>query len=79
MGLAINGNRAAIGRVGTGDGFDQRGFARAVFAHNGVDLTGIKINGDIVQRYHAGVVLHDVFQRKNGCFAFQMDAPLFGI
>ena len=47
--------------MGAGDDLDQGGFARAVFADEGVDFAGAEVEGDALERLDAGEGL------GNGC------------
>ena len=48
-----------IGCVGAGDHFDQRRFARAVFADQGMDLAGPQVERNSFQGVYAGKRLAD--------------------
>ena len=43
-------NRAAVRLMRAGDDFDERGFARAVFAEQGVDFARLQIERDTLER-----------------------------
>ena len=54
MGLPPQENLARVRRVQAGEHFHQRGFARAVFAHQRVDLARLKRQRNVDQRLDAG-------------------------
>ena len=45
---------AGIGLMSAGDDFDERRFARAVFADQGVNFAGAQFEGDVLERVNAG-------------------------
>ena len=52
--LVVQQQFARAGRVHAGEDFHQRAFAGAVFAHEGVDFAGTKIEIDRFQHAYAG-------------------------
>ncbi len=52
--------------MGTGENFDQGGFARAVFTDQPVDFTGHQAQINILQRNNAGEALAHILHFKNG-------------
>ena len=52
-------DRSLVGQMGAGDHLDQRRFARAVFADQGVDFPGPEVERDTLQGLHAGKCLAD--------------------
>ncbi len=57
--LTVEQDAAAIGVIDTGQAFHQRRLARAVFAHQGMDLAGVKVEIDRLQRVDTGKALVD--------------------
>ena len=57
--LARDLDAAGIRPLGTGQDLEQRRLAGAVLAEQAVDLAGVEIERDVVQRLHAGVELGD--------------------
>ena len=53
-GLAFQPDSAAIGVIHAGQGFNQRGFTRAVFPKKGHDLAAPQAKIDVIQRFYAG-------------------------
>ena len=58
--LAVDEHRAVVGRVDAADNLDERALARAVFAHDGMDLSRQEFHGDVMQRPHAGEIFADL-------------------
>ena len=58
--LPVDVDHASVRLDGAGDDFDQRGFACAIFAQQRMDFSLDKIQRDLVERQHAGVLLGDV-------------------
>ena len=56
---ALDLDRSLVGQMGAGDHLDQRRFARAVFADQGVDFSGPEVERDPLQGVHAGKRLAD--------------------
>ena len=65
-GLAGQQDFAAIGLVDAGDDLDERRFAGAVFAEQGVDLAGIEGQRDVLQRLRGVEPLGDVAHLEDG-------------
>ena len=57
--LARDLDAAGIRTLGTGQDLEQRRLAGAVLTEQAVDLAGVEIERDVVQRLHAGVELGD--------------------
>ncbi len=66
LGTVHLGNRAGIGRVVGGEELDQRRLARAVLAHQGVDLAAGDLDADIVERPGAGERLREALDPQDG-------------
>ena len=49
-----------------GDDLNERAFARAVFAEQGVDLAGLKIEIHAAKRTHATVVFYELAECEEG-------------
>ena len=56
---ALDLDSSLVGQVGAGDHLDQRRFARAVFADQGVNFAGPQVERDPLQGLHAGKRLAD--------------------
>jgi hypothetical protein len=65
--LAVQQHLAAVLAVDTGQDLHQRGLARAVLAHQGMDLAGAQVELHPVQRLDAGEGLAEVLDRNQGC------------
>ena len=76
VGAIIDGNGAAIRRMGACNCLNKRGFAGAVFANDGVNLAGIEVDRNFIQGYHARINFCNVFQRQDRLTCFQNDALL---
>ena len=63
-------------RIDAGQHFHEGGFPGAVFTADGVDLTAVHVQGDVLQGFHAGEGLGDSSHLKNGCVHRQF--PLTG-
>ena len=62
--VAVEENTAGIRANDAGDDLDQRRFACAVFAHQGVNLTRLQIEGNPIERLDAGKGFADRFERE---------------
>ena len=51
--LSVHAHFSVVFAIDPGKDFHERGFARAVFAHQGMHLTGLQIKLHLVQRPHA--------------------------
>ena len=58
--LAGEGEGAAVGLMRAGDDLNERAFARAVLAEQGVDLARLKIEIHAAKRTHAAVVFYEL-------------------
>src|SRR5215831_8639119 len=71
---AIHRERAGVGSHGTRHDLDERRFACAIFADEGVDFAGEQFEGDALQRAYTLERFRDRLRQQN--WARQMDAPL---
>ena len=65
--LALDLDCSLVGQMGAGDHLDQRRFARAVFADQGVDLAGPQVERNPLQGLHAGKRLADSVNSEQRC------------
>jgi hypothetical protein len=65
-GLSVEGEGAAGRRVGAAEDFKERGFARAIFAHERVDRAGADFKRDVVERLDARELHRDVVEGEGG-------------
>ncbi len=63
--LARKPDRAAVGRINPGDDLHQRGFARAILAHQRMHGAGLQPELDIVERHHAREFLANAFDLED--------------
>ena len=61
---AVDLERPGVRPVGAGDDLDERRFAGAVLADEGVDLAGGQVERDALKRLHAAEGFGDVGQTK---------------
>ena len=61
---AVQENAAGIGADEAGDDLDQRRFAGAVFAHQGMDFARLQVERNAVERLDAGKGFADGFERE---------------
>ncbi len=61
-GASRDADRAGGRRVRAGEGFEQRGFAGAVFAQQRVDGTFADAEGNRIERAHARIILGNVLK-----------------
>nr|GFD58104.1 hypothetical protein [Tanacetum cinerariifolium] len=59
-----------------GEDLHQRGFARTVFAEQGMDLTALDRQVDRLERMHAGIAFTDVFQLQKAAHTHLIAARL---
>ena len=64
-GLALEFDDAAIARVDAGEDLDQRGFSRAILAHQRMNLASAQRQARFVQRLHALEILGDALGARN--------------
>ena len=64
--LSLDIDRAACGLVEAVEHVHQRGFARAVFAHQRKDLAGVDVQRHVVVGQHAGELHGDVLKANDG-------------
>ena len=62
IGLALEQNAPLIGLVYSGKGFDQRGFARAIFAEQGQNLAFAKRKRHTFECDSSAETLDDIFE-----------------
>ena len=60
--LTLEDDLAAIRLMHARQGLDEGGFARAVFAHQRVDLARLQVEAHLVQRLHAREDLRNVIE-----------------
>ncbi|MOA15275.1 hypothetical protein D3C78_1354260 [compost metagenome] len=53
-------------RIVAAEDFQQRGFPGAVFPHQRVDLSGLTVETDIIQRFDAREAFTDAFESQIG-------------
>ena len=63
--FAVDQNRAAVRRVFAGKHLDERGFARAVFAEQGMDFAAADIEADVLERMHRSKALGNAAHFQN--------------
>ena len=73
--LTLKQNAARVGLHRAINDFHQSGFARAVFAQDGVDLAWQHIQVDVVVGQHGGILLANTLEAKKRGFA-QAAIPL---
>ena len=74
--LAVEDDLAGGGLVHAGEYVHQRGLARAVFAHDGVDLALAHVKVHIVERLYAGEFLANMGNTANYLFAHRSFLPI---
>ena len=67
----VHRNGAAVGSIGAGDGFDEGGFSRSVLADQSVNLSGVEVDGNLIQCHNTRKNLLDILQGKDRLFVFQ--------
>ena len=73
--LALEPERAGVGRVDAGDDLHQRRLAGAVLAHQRMDMAALQAERDVVERQHAGKGLAHVLDFEQ-IFRFRHGAAL---
>ena len=70
--FAVEQNFAAVRRMYARHDFDERAFARAIFAEQRVNFAGIQRQRNIVQRLRCIKTLGDVFHFEDGCLGHRV-------
>ena len=61
---AVGEELTAVGSIDAGQDLDERGLARAVFAEKRVDLSGVEVDVDVVERERAAKPLREATYRE---------------
>ena len=61
---AVKDDFTLVGLHGAGNRFDESGFPRSVFTHQGVNFSFAETDGHVIERDHAGIAFGNVMQFK---------------